>query len=147
MEAKTKKVLKIFFITLDSVLGVILAFLIFIAQASFSFIGTRTLNDFHSNFLRSMVEQNSVIAETPVTKIAILGAHDSLSYDIGYNFIPNSSQDTYSNNKWLYYTCRGFIARQSKTQMENVYKQLKCGVRYIDTRITNISGLFYRSSL
>lgn len=145
MKAKTKKGLKIFFITLGSVLGVILAFLIFMAQASFSFIGTRTLNDSHSNFLRSMVEQNPVIAETPVTKIAILGAHDSLSYDIGYNSIPNSSQDTYSNNKWLYYTCRGFIARQSKTQMENVYKQLKCGVRYIDARITNIGGVFYTS--
>ena len=145
MKTKTKNGLKVFFITLGSLFGTIFIFLIFMAQASFSFISTRSLNSFSNTFLRDMVEQNPIVAETPITKIAILGAHDSLSYDIGYNSMPNSSQDTYSNNKFLYYTCRGFIARQSKTQMENAYQQLNAGVRYIDARITNIDGVFYTS--
>lgn len=145
MNKKMRKGLKVFLISFISILGLVLISLIFMAQASFSFISTGQINDTNGDFLRKMVKQNPILADTPITKIAVLGAHDSLSYDIGYNSMPNSSQDTYSNNKFLYYTCRGFIARQSKTQMENVYTQLNCGVRYIDARITNIDGTFYTS--
>jgi hypothetical protein len=142
---KIKKPLKIFLVTFCSVLVVLFSVLVFLAQASFSFISTNGVDTSRNNLLKSLVEQNSALAEAPITKIALLGAHDSLSYDINYYSQPNSSEDTISNNKFVYNTCRGFIARYSKTQMEDVYTQLCAGVRYIDARITNIGGVFYTS--
>lgn len=145
MKKKMKKGLKIFLITFCTIIVVVFAFFVFLAQASFSFIKTKNVNATSSHLLKELVQENPNLANTPITKIAIMGAHDSLSYDINYHSMPNSSQDTYSNNSFLYNTCRGFIARYSKTQLEDVYTQLQCGVRYVDARVTNIDGVFYTS--
>jgi hypothetical protein len=139
-----KKHTKVVLMVVGSIIMALCAVLVFFAQASFSFIKTKYTTN-NSNFLRSVVEQNSALATAPITKIALLGAHDSLSYDINYYSKPNSSEQTIDNNSFVYNTCRGFISRYSKAQREDVYTQLKSGVRYIDARITNIDGVFYTS--
>ena len=145
MKKKMNKGLKIFLISLASVFAAAFVFFVFLAQASFSFIKSKNPNVTNANYFRDIVEKNPNLKDMPITKIAIMGAHDSLSYDINYKSKPNSSQDTYSNNPVLYNTCRGFIARYSKTQMDDVYTQLECGVRYIDARVTYIDGIYYTS--
>ncbi len=140
-----KKACKIISIIIGVLFVLLICFIIFLGQATFSFVNLSKPNSNYNSVLKSVYDQNNDFGNVPINKIALLGAHDSLSYDINYYSMPNSSEDTPSNNKFLYDIGKGFIARMSKAQADDVYAQLNAGVRYIDARITNIDGNFYTS--
>lgn len=140
-----KKACKITLIVISIVIVLLISVIVFLGQATFNFVHLSEPNANYNNVLKYVYNQNNGFGNVPVNKIALLGAHDSLSYDINYHSMPNSSEDTPSNNNFLYNIGRGFIVRMSKAQADDVYAQLNAGVRYVDARITNIDGNFYTS--
>lgn len=140
-----KKACKITLIVISIVIALLISIIVFLGQATFTFVKLTEPNANYNSVLKSVYNQNNDFGNVPINKIALLGAHDSLSYDINYHSMPNSSEDTASNNKFLYNVGRGFIVRLSRAQAHDVYAQLNAGVRYVDARITNIDGTFYTS--
>lgn len=99
----------------------------------------------YNNVLKRAYLSNKNFGDTPITKIAVLGSHDALSYGINYFSMPNSSEDTLSNNVFIQLLGKGAIVRYSRAQQDDIYTQLNSGVRYIDARITYIDGEYYTS--
>lgn len=102
-------------------------------------------NATYNNVLKRAYQANENFGNIPITKIAVLGSHDALSYNINYTSAPNSSENTLSNNDILRLLAKGAIVRYSKAQKHDIYTQLNSGVRYIDARITNIKGEYFTS--
>ncbi|MBN2540566.1 MAG: hypothetical protein JXB08_03470 [Bacilli bacterium] len=117
-------------------LSVILFFLI-LNLPLFTVINNTTDTDY-SNWMSETLSGNERIVD-----IAMLGAHDAFSYDIDIA----SPLDPYETNSIMQgatgVLVKGFIVRQSRTQMSTASELLKAGVRYFDIRLTYDDGNWY----
>lgn len=140
MKIKKKTVLKLIFIPLGCILFIFL---------SLTHLPLCTIlgSHFHDNstFLRDCNNENPNFGDTPLTKISLLGSHDAMSNDINYFSASNTSEDNFVNNWWIRFLAKGAIVRYSRAQKDNIYDQLRAGVRYIDARITYVNGNYYNS--
>ncbi len=81
--------------------------------------------------------------ETKVVDIAMLGAHDTFSYDINlFSPVDELSADSIMKGA-TGFLVKGFIVRQSVTQVSNIENLLLSGVRYLDIRLTYEEGNWY----
>lgn len=142
---KMKKSLKIFLCAVGSFFAAVILFALIVGHCVLGIIPVGEPEAKYNSVLKTAYDNNPSFGELPVTKIALLGSHDALSYAINYNSPPNSSEDVISNNAALRFVGQGAIVRYSKAQKHDIYTQMNCGVRYIDARITNIDGEYYTS--
>lgn len=136
-----KKAKKVILSVTLSLLAAILIFIVVVGHFPFAFNGG-TAEQKYSSVLQTAFADNG---DVPITKIALLGSHDALSYNINYGSKPNVSEDVITNNGFVRFIGKGALVRYSKAQKDDIYTQLNCGVRYIDVRITNIDGVYYTS--
>ena len=129
------------------VLICILILLIIFFQFPMSF-GISNTNEDYSHILKSVYESNNNFGNIKVTQIAMLGSHDALANGICYSSKPDTTRqkvkhDNYAANPLINILAKGLVVRMSKAQSQNIYEQLKAGVRFIDVRISDIDGEFY----
>lgn len=129
------------------VLICILILLIIFFQFPMSF-GISNTNEDYSHILKSVYESNNNFGNIKVTQISMLGSHDALANGICYSSKPDTTRqkvkhDNYAANPLINILAKGLVVRMSKAQSQNIYEQLKAGVRFIDVRISDIDGEFY----
>lgn len=139
------RVIKLVIVLLLIIVILALIAAVLVAQLPFTFTRAADPSQEFNNVLKKAYDSNPNFGDTPITKIALLGAHDSLSNDIEYSSASDPNEEGIASNKFYYYVARGAIARYSKAQKHDVLTQLNAGVRYIDARITCIDKEFYSS--
>ena len=96
----------------------------------------------------SKTDYSSWMSETlsndqKVINIAMLGAHDAFSKDIGlFSPVDEPSADDIIKSPVGFFV-KGFIVRQSVTQLATAEELLNAGVRYLDIRLTYDNGDWY----
>ena len=130
-----------------SVLIGIVSILIIFAQVTFVGVLDNTNSDY-SDIFRRINKMNNHFGDMPVTKVAMLGSHDSMSDNISYLSKPDvtrekNNRDNVACNPFAYLLAKGAVVRIAKTQSKNVYEQMKAGSRYLDVRITDIDSEYY----
>jgi len=89
-----------------------------------------TINDY-SNWMSETLDNNQKVVD-----VAMLGAHDAFTKDINLF----SKLDPYETDSIMRGATgvfvKGFIYRQSKTQLADAKELLEAGVRYLDIRLT-----------
>lgn len=78
-----------------------------------------------------------------VTMIAMLGAHDAFSNEIGLTSKPNVNEGGIVNNAIVNTIAKGLVVRMSKAQKASCKELLYSGVRYLDTRLSYLDGKYY----
>lgn len=133
------------------VIALILVIAILLAFFQLSFIGSvNNTKEDYSHLFKNIYNQNKNFGNVPITKIAMLGSHDAMSYNISYFSKADTTRgrtrkDNFASNPFLFVLAKGNIVRLSKTQTLNPYEQMKAGSRYLDVRITDIDSEFYTS--
>ena len=125
-------------IVLFTFIGIFLL-LIFIAKTPFSFTSKTSNADF------SHIQNKNLKGNEKVVDIAMLGAHDALSFNIkaSSKIDPNDKDmETYSNG-FVKFMLDGIIMRNAKAQKSSASELLKAGVRYFDIRLTYCDGVWY----
>jgi len=101
--------------------------------------GTRIQPASENNF--SNIIGDNVGLNIRVVDIAMLGAHNSFSNNIGSNSPVDPNDAMYGNP--LISLAPGFVSRLSRTQYGNAMSLLNNGVRYLDVRVTNVHGNWF----
>ncbi len=135
--------------TKSIILTILVVLFIFFAQCPYTFFLKDTDEDY-SHILKNVYDYNNSFGNVPVSEIAMLGSHDSLSSEIGFMSLPDKTRtkqrhDNFASNPFLYILTHGASIRLARAQNKNVADQLKAGSRYLDFRITDIDGVFYNS--
>lgn len=122
---------------------------VFFLNCPTTFFLVETSNDY-SHILKEVYDQNKSFGNVPVTKIAMLGSHDSLSNGINYFSKADTTRQKIDNDNFaclpvFFYFTKGVVVRMARAQNKNVYEQLKAGARYLDFRVTEIDGELYNS--
>ncbi len=98
-------------------------------------------NKTNTNYSNWMSE--NIDSDKKVVDIAMLGAHDAFTKDMSFM----SELDPYETNSIMVGATgalvKGFIYRQSKTQLANTTELLQAGVRYFDIRLSLVEGKWY----
>lgn len=133
-----KKIIKTFFRIIGCIVGVVLIF----SELPVSNFGINFAND-NSHFFREIYAENNDFKDVSLTEISMLGSHDALSNDINFISKSNTNEDNITNNDFVRIIAKGLMLRLAIAQEDDIYTQLKAGVRYVDTRITYIDGEYY----
>jgi len=109
----------------------VLMFVLSIVNAPLFFANKKTTETDYSSWMN-----DNLILEAKVVDIAMLGAHDAFSHDIGIS----STVDIKASDSLMQGTIgkliKGFSVRQSKTQTVSAKVLLESGVRYFDVRLS-----------
>lgn len=128
-----RRILKISLIVFLSLIGLVLA-----VNLPLTHFGHRQSDFDYSAWMSETLENEQLI-----TDVAMLGAHDAFSQEIDLF----SRLDPYETNGIMQgvtgFLIKGFIVKQSKTQVSDVETLLKSGVRYFDIRLTREEELWY----
>ncbi len=116
--------------------AIIVAFLITTLFIPASCTKNKSKNEY--DVVMSDIDNNKL-----VTDVAMLGAHDAFSGDIGYLSDANSNQNDIVVSGVVNRFAKGIVVRFSKAQEGNSFDMLYSGVRYFDARITLIEKEFY----
>lgn len=136
---------KIKIIIIICLLAILLAFF------QLPFVGSvNNTKEDYSHLFKDIYNQNKNFGNVPITKIAMLGSHDAMSYNISFLSKADTTRgktrkDNFASNPFLFMLAKGNIVRLSKAQSVDPYEQMKAGSRYLDVRITNIGSEFYTS--
>jgi hypothetical protein len=125
-----RKILKIF-------LSILIAFILIINIPIMSFGLTFSEEDY------SQWMSETVNNEELVVNIAMIGAHDAFSNEIGMF----STVDPYESNTIFRGVpgslLKGYLVKQAKTQSGDVSQLLTGGVRYLDIRLSYLDDIWY----
>ncbi len=128
-----KRALKLLFIIFLSILSLMLVINIPIITLS-----NKTSDTDYSSWMK-----DTIPLEQKVIDVTMLGAHDAFSNEINIF----SEVDEYSADSIMQgitgVLIKGFIVKQSVTQLDPVDELLKSGVRYLDVRLTYESETWY----
>ncbi len=128
-----KRILKILLTIL-----IIIISLIVIVNIPILTLSNKTGETDYSSWMSETLEDDQLIVD-----VAMLGAHDAFSNEISIT----SRLDPYETNSlmsgFVGTLLKGFIFRQSKTQMSDAEKLLRSGVRYLDIRLTYENDNWY----
>jgi hypothetical protein len=98
----------------------------------------KSTSDDYSNWMSETLEDNKRVLD-----IAMLGAHDSFSNEINIF----SKIDPYGTDSIMEgvtgFLVKGFITKQSVTQISDAEILLKSGVRYLDIRLSYFENTWY----
>lgn len=122
------------------ILLILLALLILTLFMPFSFVSTKANDDYEHVMRDSITNPNAL-----VTKIKMLGAHDSFTDGLNMSSKPNTIEGGIVTNKFVNIFAKGLVVRMSKAQNVNASVMLKAGVRYFDVRATKIDDSYYAS--
>lgn len=118
------------------IIVIILSLLVLTLFMPFSFTSNK-VNDCYD------VVMNDIDNDKKILDVAMLGAHDAFSGNIGSMSRPNVNEDSIVNNGFVNKIAKGLVVRLSKAQKANAKELLYSGVRYFDARVTLINGEFY----
>ena len=144
MKNKNQK-LRLTMTILISVFAFIFLGLAFVLQYPSGFNYTPLGETTYEHALRYAYENNPNFGERKISEIAILGSHDSCSYDITFFSKPNPNQHEIANNFFVHTLAQGLGTRLAKAQAHDLTTQLMYGVRYFDFRITFVDDQYYTS--
>ncbi|OTF82733.1 Variant-surface-glycoprotein phospholipase C-like protein [Euroglyphus maynei] len=104
----------------------------------------KTSYPFNADWMRKLSDKQK---REPITRLIIPGSHDSGAYKLYTELgiaIDRPGLNTFLINQFSFFTFP-IISRYSQTQNQNVFEQLKSGVRYLDLRIglNPLDGEFY----
>lgn len=125
-----KKVWKIVFRFLLS-LVLLLIVLVLTINLPFNFFRKEQTNLDYSNWMA-----DSLLGDQLVIDIAMLGAHDAFTADIGITSPTDPLSAASIQTGFTGALIKGFSVKQAKTQVSDAETLLKAGVRYFDIRLT-----------
>lgn len=117
---------------------VILVLLILTLFMPFSFVSKKAKNNYEFIMKDSIENKNAL-----VTKIKMLGAHDSFTEGIKLSSKPDPNETGIATNKYVNLFAKGLVVRMSKTQNVSATTMLNAGVRYFDVRVTKVDDKYY----
>lgn len=105
--------------------------LLSIVNAPWFFVSSKTSTIDYSSWMKDNLQVDQKIID-----IAMLGAHDAFSHEIGiFSSVDINSADGIMQG-FIGNIIKGFSVRQSKTQVVSAKELLKSGVRYFDIRLS-----------
>ncbi len=116
----------------------LLLVMVLVSPFSFTF-STSKKGNYHDVMRRSLSEHEDRL----ITEVAMLGAHDAFSSEIGFTSKTDPAEEGIASNKVLNKVLKGMIVRQSRAQKSNTAILLSSGVRYFDVRLSNVKGTWY----
>lgn len=135
-----RKAIKITGIALGITVVLFIGIILFIGLPVFDF----TQNTFTDQDYRHIMAQN--ITDNPrVVDIAMLGAHDAFSNEIGKTSLvdPQEEEGSILRNSAAKTIAGGMFVRLAKAQKSDAYTLATHGVRYFDVRITRQGNTWY----
>lgn len=142
---RARRVCAIVGIAVGCVLFVVLAGAVLFAQIPSTGARAERKEYQYTDVLLRAYRANPRLGNTSVTRIALLGSHDALSYNIKYSSRYNFNENLSVSSGFLRGFAKGAVRRYSKAANHRLYTQLCAGVRYVDLRVTCIDGVFYSS--
>lgn len=125
------------------IIGGIILLILILFLSTFSMGFSLTGAEHKTDAYASVMKDAGIAYDTPVTKIAMLGAHDAFSEGITTKSDPNVNEGGIVNNQVVNLLGKGFSVRMSRAQKSSALDLLNAGVRYLDVRVTRIDGEYY----
>ena len=121
------------------IFSVIFIFLIFLCGCSNSTKSDDTLEDTTSNYryyFRNQVKENPTLANVELTRISMLGSHNTFSDKITeLSYADSADSSNICNNAFIRIFGKDLLPRLTICQNDDCYTQLMCGTRYLDVRV------------
>lgn len=118
-----------------SAVGVLLISLLSVMYSPYSIV-----EGYKDEAFKNVLGDASIKGETLVTEIAMLGAHDAFSSNIGLSSKADPGENGIVKNGTVNSFFKGGIVRVTKAQNDNATVLLNRGVRYFDVRISYVNG-------
>lgn len=123
------------------VLGIVTTFVVLLGLAMYAPFTFRTgsSRDDYSN----VIGQSNLSGDTRIVDIAMLGAHDAFSSNIGLKSKPDPAESGIVASNLVNKVFKGGLVRVLRAQNSSAEVLLKRGVRYFDVRVSYADGEWY----